>query len=183
MCHEYRWDYANYERTQIDCKQSSPLLSAFFFKKSNKKKSKRKWIFKVVENVVHLEFVGCTLVELCEPRRWSFSECAAAMQLHLAKQVCKVTFPKYRKYVCYQSYLEDINIMAIKVILIMELNFATIKQLLTLTKERLRDVWNIFPLLFDAEESINTSTSNKSSILCAKNVFWPFLDSKSYISF
>ena len=58
--------------------------------------------------------------------------------------------------------------MAIKVILIMELNFATIKQLLTLTKERLRDVWNIFPLLFDAEESINTSTSNKSSILCAK---------------
>ena len=40
MCHEYRWDYANYERTQIDCKQSSLLLSAFFFKKAIKKSRK-----------------------------------------------------------------------------------------------------------------------------------------------
>ena len=92
------------------------------------------------------------------------------MQLHLAKQVCKVTFPKYRKYVCYQSYPEYINIMSIKVYLIMELNFATIKELhkltpphvFTLAKERLRDVWNIFPLLFDAEESYLAMKENEA---------------------
>ena len=66
------------------------LCFCFFCEKAIERSWKR--IFKVVENVVHLEFVGCTLSSLNyasrASHRWSFSECAA-MQLHLGKQVCK----------------------------------------------------------------------------------------------